>query len=153
MYRKAAARGSAYAQSRLRSLTAGGESAPQDREEVADEARGVSGHEAAKPKSAVSGAQESARAAPRRYVSPPVLLREAAERGDARSEANLGEMFERGLGGLPKNEAQAAYWFRKAADHGDVVAQLALGAMYREGRGVPKDELAGSSLAPSGGRT
>jgi len=45
--------------------------------------------------------------------------------------ANLGEMYEHGLGGLPKDEAQAVSWYRKAAELGDDNAKAALKRLGR----------------------
>ena len=42
--------------------------------------------------------------------------------------------------GVPKDDAQAVYWFRKAAEQGDAKAQNNLGSRYYKGIGVPKDE-------------
>jgi TPR repeat protein len=41
--------------------------------------------------------------------------------------------------GVPKDLAQAAYWYRKAADQGDPSAQMNLGYMYVVGIGVTQD--------------
>jgi TPR repeat protein len=56
--------------------------------------------------------------------------------------ANNNANGEGGLGGLPKDEAQAVEWFRKAADAGSEPAMNSLGEMYENGRGgLPKDEV------------
>ncbi|HEX5421440.1 MAG TPA: tetratricopeptide repeat protein, partial [Gammaproteobacteria bacterium] len=63
-----------------------------------------------------------------------------AQRGDAKAQTMVGEIFERGLGGQPDYQA-AAEWYRKAADQGYSQAQFDLGALYEQGRGVPKNKL------------
>ena len=65
----------------------------------------------------------------------------AAEAGDPEAMANVGEIFERGLGDVPNHEA-AAIWYRKAAERGVSRAQFNLGIMYEKGLGVEQDRLA-----------
>ncbi len=64
----------------------------------------------------------------------------AAEGGDTDAQNNVGEIFERGLGGEPNYEA-AAIWYAKAAEKGHAAALLNLGTLYEQGRGVEKDRL------------
>jgi len=68
-----------------------------------------------------------------------------AEGGDAEAQVNVGEIFERGLGGEPNYEA-AAIWYEKAAAQGNNRAQFNLGALYEQGLGVPKDRLKALNL-------
>jgi len=63
-----------------------------------------------------------------------------AEKGDADAQTNVGEIFERGLGGEPNYEA-AVIWYQKAADQGNSRAQFNLGTLYEQGNGVEKDKL------------
>jgi hypothetical protein len=64
-----------------------------------------------------------------------------AELGNAEAQANVGEIFERGLGGEP-NYAAAIIWYEKAAAQGNKKAQFNLGTLYEQGSGVEKDMLA-----------
>jgi hypothetical protein len=64
----------------------------------------------------------------------------AAEAGDSEAQANVGEIFERGLGGSPNYQA-AAIWYQKAAAQGNSRAQFNLGTLYEQGLGVPQDKL------------
>lgn len=64
--------------------------------------------------------------------------REAAGRGDAEAQFQLGFMYDTGLG-APEDDRQAAFWYQKAADQGHADAQHSLGDMYAEGQGVPMD--------------
>jgi len=64
----------------------------------------------------------------------------AAEAGDAEAQVNVGEIFERGLGGQPNYEA-ARIWYEKAAEQGDTRAQFNLGTLYEQGLGVAKDQV------------
>jgi len=64
----------------------------------------------------------------------------AAEEGDAEAQANVGEIFERGLGGEPNYE-MAVLWYEKAAKQGNPRAQFNLGTLYEQGLGVPKNKL------------
>ena len=75
------------------------------------------------------------------YEQALPLFRKAAESGDGEAAAYLGLIYEKGLGGLPKDDAQAVSWYRKAADAGDPWGMNNLGAMYASGRGgLPKDD-------------
>lgn len=64
----------------------------------------------------------------------------AAENGDAEAQANVGEIFERGLGDKPNYEL-AAFWYAKAAENGNSRAQFNLGTLYEQGLGVEADKL------------
>jgi hypothetical protein len=64
----------------------------------------------------------------------------SAEEGDAEAQTNVGEIFERGLGGSPNHEA-AAIWYRKAAEQGNKRAQFNLGTLYEQGLGVEQSQL------------
>jgi len=78
------------------------------------------------------------------YASMAAHWRQAADRGDANAQNNLGNAYENGRG-VEKNAAQAASWFRKAAEQGYAAAQFNLGRMYQQGRGVEKDEAKAAS--------
>ena len=64
-----------------------------------------------------------------------------AESGNAEAQSNVGEIFERGLGGQP-NYAAALIWYQKAAEQGNKKAQFNLGTLYEQGLGVEKDMVA-----------
>ncbi len=40
---------------------------------------------------------------------------------------------------MPKDIAQAQYWYRKAADQGDPYAEASLGILFNFGKGVQRD--------------
>jgi len=63
-----------------------------------------------------------------------------AQAGNADAQVNVGEIFERGLGGEPNYEA-ASFWYLKAAKLGNTRAQYNLGALYEQGLGVKKDKV------------
>ena len=63
---------------------------------------------------------------------------QAAERGDAAAQHNLGWMYEEGRG-VRQDDAEAVRWYRQAADQGQATAQNNLGWMYDQGRGVRQD--------------
>jgi hypothetical protein len=67
-------------------------------------------------------------------------VRAEAERGDAQSQLLLGGVFDYGLLGVAKDEAEAAKWWRKAAEQNHVEAQCCLGFCYKHGHGVARDE-------------
>ncbi|MDB6090516.1 MAG: peptidase [Gammaproteobacteria bacterium] len=69
----------------------------------------------------------------------------AAEGGDVEAQNNVGEIYERGLGGEPNFEA-AVIWYQKAADQGYARALFNLGTLYEQGAGVEKDRLKALNL-------
>lgn len=58
--------------------------------------------------------------------------REAAEKGDAKSEFNLSMMMIDGRPGLPQDRPQAARWLEKSAGQGYAPAQRILGLSYMQ---------------------
>lgn len=64
----------------------------------------------------------------------------AAEAGDPAAQANVGEIFEAGIGGAPNYEA-ARIWYERAAKSGNKKAQFNLGVLYEEGLGGERDRL------------
>ena len=61
--------------------------------------------------------------------------REAAGRGDAKAQYNLGVVFGNG-NGVATNYVESAKWFLRAAELGDAKAQFNLGNAYITGKGV-----------------
>ena len=66
--------------------------------------------------------------------------RQAAERGEAWAQYNLGLMYDNG-DGVPEDDTEAVKWYRKAAEQGLANAQYNLGVMYANGNGVPEDNV------------
>ena len=64
---------------------------------------------------------------------------QAAERGDAQAQFNLGMMYYKGRG-VSQDDAEAFKWYRQAAERGVAEAQFNLGVMYDKGRGVSQDD-------------
>jgi TPR repeat protein len=64
--------------------------------------------------------------------------REAADKGHADAQFELGKLYSQGLG-VEKDVAECLRWYRKAADQGINRAKLFLGSMYAKGEGVEKD--------------
>lgn len=67
------------------------------------------------------------------------LLRAAAQAGEARAQARLGEILDKA-----EEDKEAVAWYRKAAEQGDAAGQFGLGMAYLAGEGVPRD--AGTAL-------
>ena len=63
-----------------------------------------------------------------------------AERGNARAQANLGFMYDRGEG-VTQDYKQAVKWYRKSAQRGNADAQYNLALMYELGTGVTQDSV------------
>ncbi|HTV80430.1 MAG TPA: caspase family protein [Steroidobacteraceae bacterium] len=79
------------------------------------------------------------------YKSALRVWMATAQAGDAEAQTNVGEIFERGLGGEPNPEA-AAVWYQKAADQGYSRALFDLGTLYEQGLGVEKDRMKALNL-------
>lgn len=72
------------------------------------------------------------------YASLMRIWLPLAKGGNTEAQTNLGEIFEKGLGGAPQYEL-AAQWYRLAAESGYPRAQVNLGSLYERGVGVPRD--------------
>lgn len=72
------------------------------------------------------------------YASSLKVWLPQAKSGDAHAQVILGEIYEKGLGGLIDAKL-AAKWYRKAAGQGDSRAQINLGHLYEKGLGVTKN--------------
>lgn len=72
------------------------------------------------------------------YASSLKVWLPQAKSGDAHAQVILGEIYEKGLGGLIDAKL-AAKWYKKAADQGDSRAQINLGHLYEKGLGVTKN--------------
>ncbi|SEA08160.1 hypothetical protein SAMN05660964_00857 [Thiothrix caldifontis] len=70
----------------------------------------------------------------------PEVLRQSADSGDKQAQLMLGTMYEDGLGGLPSDLREAAYWYEQAAKQGYPKAQYNLGLLYEDGRGVNQND-------------
>lgn len=65
----------------------------------------------------------------------PYSLREAAARGVATAQFEVGERYARGLG-VERSFEEAARWFQAAADQGLAPAQYRIATLFERGRGV-----------------
>ena len=79
------------------------------------------------------------------YATALRVWQPSADQGDKEAQTNIGEIYERGVGGPPDYE-KAAFWYKKAADQGYARAQINLGFLYEQGRGVSKDPAMALSL-------
>jgi hypothetical protein len=64
--------------------------------------------------------------------------RQAAERGHAAAQFNLGVRHGQGRG-VEASDSLAAWWYRQAAEQGYAAAQFNLGIRHAHGDGVPQD--------------
>jgi TPR repeat protein len=74
------------------------------------------------------------------YAEAARWYRKAAEQGVARSQFNLGLIYDNGRG-VPQDYAEAARWYLKAAKQGEAGAQFNLGLMYEYGHGVARNHV------------
>jgi TPR repeat protein len=72
------------------------------------------------------------------HPSSVAELQTKATQGFTKQELELAAAYFAGRG-VPKDLAQAAYWYRKAADQGNPAAQVYVGYLYTAGVGVPQD--------------
>ena len=88
----------------------------------------------------IQGVVEDASAAYERgdYATAYRLIKPLAEQGIAKTQYNLGVMYQKGEG-VPQDYTEAMKWYQKAAEQGHAEAQYNLGGMYFRGRGVPRD--------------
>jgi len=83
---------------------------------------------------------------PQDYTQAMYWFRKSSEQDDPYSQYSLGVMYEAGWG-VPKDPAQAAYWYNRAVTNFPKVAErednakVSMGDLYASGRGgLPKDE-------------
>jgi hypothetical protein len=88
---------------------------------------------------AVAFSQQAATTSPAPQKPYRERLLERARNGSADAQFDLAKNYETGRIGLPKDFAQAQYWYRKAADQGDPYAEASLGILFNFGKGVPRD--------------
>lgn len=74
------------------------------------------------------------------YHSALGVWKAQADKGDAKAQVIVGEIYERGLGTAP-DYAKAIQWYRLAAEQGNARAQRHLGYMYEQGLGVQANML------------
>ena len=76
----------------------------------------------------------------------------AAAQNHGDGQAQLGAMYEGGLGGLPKSDVEAVKWYQRAADQESKVGQERLALMHAGGRGgLPMDEIRARELLGKAG--
>lgn len=68
-----------------------------------------------------------------------VTLMDAANRGDAAAQYEVGERYANG-DGVTQDMAEAAKWFERSANQGLAAAQYRLATQYEKGRGVAQDD-------------
>jgi serine/threonine protein kinase len=66
-------------------------------------------------------------------------LHNAAEAGNTAAMDRLGQMYERGSGGLPRDATEAFRWYSKAAAGGQAAALYHLGTVYEAGIGTVRN--------------
>lgn len=93
---------------------------------------------------AFAGWEEGQAAWARRdFAAAAAQYRPLAEEGNAAAKARLGQILFFGLGGVPRDDAEALRLLTAAAEAGDPLGQHLLGSAYLAGRGVPKDVAKG----------
>ena len=68
-----------------------------------------------------------------------VTLMDAAQRGDAAAQYEVGQRYANGEG-VTQDMGEAAKWFERAAEQGLAAAQYRLATQYEKGRGVTQDD-------------
>ena len=72
------------------------------------------------------------------YPAAAAYFFRAAETGHAKSQVNIGYMYEMGEG-IAKDIEHAVFWYQKSAQQGNAVAQANLGSSCERGKGIEKD--------------
>ncbi len=86
------------------------------------------------------GTNLSAMSQPAAEKTPATLkLEQEAEHGSPSKQYKLGQLYDYGAEGVPRDQAEALKWYTLAARRGHAVAQNNLGVMYGEGLGTAKD--------------
>jgi TPR repeat protein len=115
------------------------------------------------PKIAIPACDAAAKAAPndprvafqlgraylaaKEYESARAHFKFAADQGNAGGQNGLGRLYANALGGLAKDDPEAARLFKLAADQGNADGQVSLGVFYVTGRGdLEKDEREAARL-------
>lgn len=68
------------------------------------------------------------------------LMTRAADAGFVTAMVGLGELYERGAGGLKPDLPLSVLWFRRGAEAGSVEAQISVATAHYLGRGAPLDK-------------
>lgn len=74
------------------------------------------------------------------YTEAAKWFKLAVAKGNAEGQLGLGQLYEAGQGGVPKDLAMAVKLYRQAADQGLAGAQYTLGFAYEAGHGVPANQ-------------
>ncbi len=64
---------------------------------------------------------------------------EAAKKGNVAAMEAIAKKYMKGTEGLPRNRAQAIYWYKQAAEKGNIEAMEKISQMYAKGRFLPKN--------------
>lgn len=81
--------------------------------------------------------------APRNGDIHPLVrdIQRRARGGDAEAQVDLGALYEKGMGGVNRDGAEALRWYRRAADQGNVYGQYFYALLLGRGSsGVTRDE-------------
>jgi hypothetical protein len=75
------------------------------------------------------------------YEAPTTLatMLDGANKGNAAVQWALGQMYEDGSNGAPKDDTEAVHWFLKSAAQGFKLAEYSLGRSYAYALGVQRD--------------
>lgn len=57
-------------------------------------------------------------------------IREKANQGDAKAQAQMGSFYSKGINGVPKDEEQSLFWYKKAAESGHPGAAMTVAMVY-----------------------
>jgi TPR repeat protein len=72
------------------------------------------------------------------YAEAMRWAREAADRGNAQAQSDIGFLYTNGFG-VAQDYGEAMRWYRKAANQGNAMAQHNIGNLYEHGWGVAQD--------------
>src|SRR5208337_2676783 len=67
-------------------------------------------------------------------------IRAQAEKGAARCQVEVGDIFAEGRLGVAQDAVEAVRWYRQAAEQRHAGAEFRLGVCYQTGQGVARDD-------------
>ena len=138
LYRQAADRGEAKAQSRLGICYYNGWGVTKDYNQAASWFRKAAEQGEANAQANLGVCYHYGNGVTRSYTQAVEWYRKATEQGDANAQTNLGVCYYNGWG-VAQDYTQAVEWYRRAAEQGKADAQYNLATCYEGGIGILQD--------------
>jgi TPR repeat protein len=138
-FKRAAAKGSAWAKLQVGYAYEHGDGVAKDEKESVRWFRQAAELGDAEAQSQLGWTYYHGQGVPTNYAEAIRWYRKAAGQGNAIAQSNLADMHYSGTG-VKRDYAEAARLYRLAAEQGNAIAQRALGWLYANGQGVARDD-------------